>query len=124
MICVNSFAPPKCPDNTLITKLVLSSITITAGSVFLSFRYGAINLITAPKENKQINALLFLKSSTIFSDVDSEYQIISLSPFENLDGAKIFQFGKCSFNLNPIFTPFLVIARTEIFSTVKISQIK
>jgi hypothetical protein len=90
----------------------------------LSFKCGAISLITAPKENKQINALLFLKSSTSFSDVDSEYQTIYLLPFKNLDGAKISQFGKYFFNSIPIFIPFLVIARTEIFSTVKISQIK
>ena len=74
--CVSSFAPPICPDNTLITKFVLSSITITAGSVFLSFRCGAINRITAPKENRQIKPSLFLKSSTIFSDVGSEYHVI------------------------------------------------
>ena len=73
---VSSFAPPICPDKTLITKFVLSSITITAGSVFLSFRCGAINRITAPRENRHIIASLFLKSSIIFSDVGSEYHVI------------------------------------------------
>ena len=62
----NSFAPPKCPDKTLITKFALSSITITAGSVFLSLMCGASNLITAPNENKQIIPSLFLNKSTIF----------------------------------------------------------
>ncbi len=69
-------------------------------------------------------ALLFLNNSTIFSVVESEYQIISLLLSENLDGAKISQFGKYFFNSIPIFIPFLVIARTEILSTVKTSQIK
>jgi hypothetical protein len=31
---VNEFAPPRCPERVLITKFALSSITITAGSVF------------------------------------------------------------------------------------------
>ena len=74
-------------DKTLMTKFVLSSMTITAGSVFLSFKCGAINLITAPNEKRQINALLFLKRSTIFSDVGSEYHVIALFFFANFDGA-------------------------------------
>jgi uncharacterized membrane protein len=53
---VNALAPPRCPDNVLITKFALSSITRTAGSVFLSTRKGAIILITAPSENIHINA--------------------------------------------------------------------
>ena len=118
IVCVSSLAPPRCPDSTLITKLVLSSITITAGSFFLSFKCGAINLITAPSENRQINALLFLNNSIIFSEVGSEYQIISLS-FENFEGAYTFQLGKISFNLAPIDIPFFVIARTETFSILK-----
>ena len=69
----SSFAPPKCPDKTLITKFALSSITITAGYVYLSLICGANNLITAPNENKQITPSLFLKSSTIFPLVDSSY---------------------------------------------------
>ena len=62
----SSFAPPKCPDKTLMTKFALSSITITAGSVFLSLICGASNLITAPKENKQIIPSFALNKSTIF----------------------------------------------------------
>ncbi len=70
----SSFAPPKCPDNTLITKFALSSITITAGSVFLSLICGASNLMTAPNENKQTMPSLLLNKSTIrFWVVDSSY---------------------------------------------------
>ncbi len=107
------------PDKTLITKFVLSSITITAGSVFLSFKWGAINLITAPKEKRQINASEFLKSSIILSVVGSEYHTMSLFSFDNLTGAKILQLGKSSFNFSPILIPFLVIARTDTFSIIK-----
>ena len=81
----------------------------------MSFKYGAINLITAPNEKIQINALLFLKSSTIFSVVGSEYHIIPVFSFDSFEGANILQSGNSFFRFLPIFTPFLVIARTEIF---------
>ena len=84
---------------------------------------GAINLITAPKEKRQINALEFLKSSIILSDVGSEYHIILLFSFDSLTGAKISQLGKSSFNFIPILIPFLVIARTETFSIIKTFQL-
>ena len=112
---VSLLAPPICPDKTLITKFILSSITITAGSVFLSFKYGAINLITAPNEKIQIKALLFLKSSMIFSVVGSEYHVIPTVSVVSFDGANIFQSGNSFFRFSPIFTPFLVMARTEVF---------
>ena len=85
----------------------------------MSFKCGAINLITAPKENRHTSALLFLKSSTIFSDVGSEYHIIPLFSFDNLAGAKILQSGNSSFRFCPILTPFLVIASTAVFSIIK-----
>ena len=111
----SSFAPPKWPDKTLITKFALSSITITAGSVFLSLICGANNRITAPNENKQITPSLFLKSSTIFPLVESSYQLIFSSSFENFIGAKTSKFEKCSFNFKLISMPFFVIAKTAIF---------
>ena len=120
---VSSLAPPICPDKTLITKFVLSSITITAGSIFLSFKYGAINLITAPNEKIQINALLFLKSSTIFSVVGSEYHVIPIASVVNFEGANTSQFGNILFKFSPIFIPFLVMARIEVFSIIKIFQL-
>ena len=40
-------------------------VTITAGSVFLSLRYGAISLITAPNENKQTNPLNLPKATSL-----------------------------------------------------------
>jgi hypothetical protein len=73
----NSFAPPRCPDNALITKLALSSMTSTAGSVFLFTTTGAISLITAPRENIHINASYFLNSEATMSPVCSLNHIIS-----------------------------------------------
>jgi hypothetical protein len=52
----SAFAPPRCPESALMTLFALSSITSTAGSLFLSMRCGATILITAPRENIQINA--------------------------------------------------------------------
>ena len=62
----NELAPPKCPERVLITNVALSSITKTAGSVFLSLRSCEISLITAPKEKIQIKASYDLKRSEIF----------------------------------------------------------
>ncbi len=81
------FAPPRWPDKVLITKFVLSSITITAGSDFLSYICGAISLITAPRENKQISASFVLKSSAILFPLGSEYHCISELLSENFEGA-------------------------------------
>ncbi len=71
-----ALAPPKWPDKVLITKVALSSITNTAGSVFLSTRSFEINLITAPKEKIQIKASYEWNRSSIFFWVDSLNQII------------------------------------------------
>jgi hypothetical protein len=81
---------------------------------------GAISLITAPKEKRQISASLDLNKLTIFTDVDSSYHFIILLPSENFDGANICQFGNDFFIDKPILTPFLVMARTETFSILKI----
>ena len=45
---VNAFAPPRCPDKTEITNCPFSSNTITAGSVSLLFKHGAISRTTIP----------------------------------------------------------------------------
>ena len=84
---VSSFAPPICPDKTLITNLALSSMTNTAGSIFLSLMYGEIKRTTAPNEKIQTSASLVLKSSAILLDVGSEYHSICVSLSENLEGA-------------------------------------
>ncbi len=55
---------------TGITKFALSSITKTAGSVFLSTRRFEINRITAPKEKMHIRASFVLKRLLFFSEVD------------------------------------------------------
>ena len=47
------------------------------------------------------------------------YSSVSL-PSENFDGAKICQSGNDFFNDKPILTPFLVMARTETLSILKI----
>jgi len=50
----------------------LSSITKTAGSVFLSLRYGDISLITAPNEKIQTSASFVLNSSAILLEVAAD----------------------------------------------------
>ncbi len=75
------------PDKTLMKNSFLSSITTIAGSVFLSLICGAINLITAPNENRQISASFILKSSEIFCEAGSEYHLTSLFSLENFFGA-------------------------------------
>jgi len=116
MSFVSLFAPPRCPESVLITNLALSSITITAGSVFLSFRCGEINLITAPYENKQTSASFDLNNSTIFVDVLSLYQLMLVLPSENLLGANTSQEENFSFSSFAILMPFLVMAKIAIFS--------
>ena len=44
----SSFAPPKCPESKGMILFKSSVIMITAGSVALSFKCGAIFRITAP----------------------------------------------------------------------------
>jgi hypothetical protein len=73
---VNELAPPRCPDRALITKFALSSITITAGSVFLSFNRFDIKRITAPNEKMQIMLSYSLKISSIMIFVFFSNQII------------------------------------------------
>src|SRR5574338_68682 len=117
---VSSFAPPKCPDNTEMTKLALSSITIIAGSVFLSFRYGATSLIAAPNEKRHTNPSYSPKSSAILSDVCSSYQIAETVESLNFDGANTFQLGNDFLIVVAIFIPFFVIAKIATFSMLTI----
>ena len=60
---VNSFAPPTCPLNRLITFCPRSSITITAGSLNLLTTCGAITLTAIPAAQINISASNFLKMS-------------------------------------------------------------
>ncbi len=77
---VSSFAPPRWPDKAEITKLALSSITITAGSVFLSLRNGETSLITAPRENRQTRPSNLSKSSATLTEVCSSYHVAEMAP--------------------------------------------
>src|SRR5574338_52795 len=113
---VSSFAPPKCPDKTEMTKLALSSITIIAGSVFLSFRYGATSLITAPNEKRHTNPSYSPKSLAILCDVCSSYQVAETVGSWNFDGANTSQSGNDCFIVVAIFMPFFVIAKTGTLS--------
>ena len=99
-------------------------MTITAGSVFLSRRWGPTSLITAPSEKRQTIASLDLKSSSTCAGVGLSNHTTSGLPSENFTGAKTTHEGKNSFILRPIRIPFLVIARTDIFSTPLFSRLR
>ena len=71
-------------------NLAVSSITTTAGSVFLSFRLGVIKRITAPNEKIHIKASYLLKSSLTLAVVESSNQFMVVLLSENFDGANIF----------------------------------
>src|SRR4029079_19283493 len=100
---------PKCPDNALITKLALSSITSTAGSFFLSDSSGDMSRITAPNEKIQIRASWVLKT------LDTRLEALSsnhvTSPCESLcfDCAYICAVGRKDLSLRAISMPCLVI---------------
>ena len=116
---VSSFAPPMCPDSTLMTKFLISSITITAGSVFLSLRWGAISLIVAPSENRHTSPSLCANSLDATADVCSAYQVIrALLPYvsANLPGAYTSHPGNASSMSSPVLMPSLVIASMATFS--------
>ena len=101
-------------DKALITKICFI-INYNYCGQFSYLVNAVINLMTAPNENKQINASLVLNRSSILAEVVSLYQIMFASLFENFSGQKSSR-GKLFNHANLI--PFLVIAKIEIFSTL------
>src|SRR4029079_19698917 len=98
-----------------MTKLALSSITITAGSVFLSTKRFDIKRITTPNEKIQMILSYSLKISSTMFFVFFSNQIIPSEKSVCLDWEETEAEGIFSFILLAILIPFLVI---QIIATV------
>ena len=79
----SSFAPPRCPESSEITKLAWSSTVITAGSVSLLSNFPSIILTTAPsaatKICKSYLSNVFSNKIGTLSFITNKFSTFSLS---------------------------------------------
>ena len=110
----NSLAPPTCPESRDITYLPSSSITSTAGSLNLSFTYGAILLIAIPVAPTKIIASSLKCSFTVSFKSLKAFILLSVRYF-CIVYEEILFFFNISINLIFISLPFFVNEKTVIF---------